>query len=469
MGAHRARDRRRRLRAAVRRAVPVAGRARRGRARGGELRGRPAAAAGAGARRRAAAPAGSPYGSRSWATTWSASTCDDVDARAGPRRRPRPRLAARATWRRSTSGETFDVVLVAGNTIPLLEPGTLLDACERLAAHLTPGGVVVCGFGLDADHLPGDCPVTPLADVDAAFSVLGLDAVMRYGSWEHDAFDPADGYAVTLYAESLAAPTHGVGLMRIVVLTGAGISAESGVPTFRDADGLWEGHRGRGRRHARGVRPAADGRAPLLRRAPRRAAPPSSPTPPTTRWPGSSRRSATTCWWSPRTSTTCTSAAARSRVLHMHGELRSALCRACGNRSRLGRRAQPPAALPGAAGPAALRPDVVWFGEIPYEMDRIQDALDDRRPLRLDRHLRCGLPRRRLRPVRRGARRSHPRAQPRCPAPAATSSTRPATAPPRRWCRRGSTSCCLAGHRSGRKVAFEHRSAPRGPTHLEAR
>src|SRR4029453_8112321 len=31
--------------------------------------------------------------------------------------------------------------------------------------------------------------------------------------------------------------------MRIVVLTGAGISAESGVPTFRDADGLWEGHR----------------------------------------------------------------------------------------------------------------------------------------------------------------------------------------------------------------------------------
>ena len=30
--------------------------------------------------------------------------------------------------------------------------------------------------------------------------------------------------------------------VRVVVLTGAGISAESGVPTFRDADGLWEGH-----------------------------------------------------------------------------------------------------------------------------------------------------------------------------------------------------------------------------------
>ena len=29
---------------------------------------------------------------------------------------------------------------------------------------------------------------------------------------------------------------------RVLVLTGAGISAESGVPTFRDVGGLWEGH-----------------------------------------------------------------------------------------------------------------------------------------------------------------------------------------------------------------------------------
>jgi SAM-dependent methyltransferase len=98
-------------------------------------------------------------------------------------------------------GETFDVVIVAGNTIPLLEPGTLLDACERLGAHLAPGGVIVCGFGTDAAHLPGDCPVTAPADVDAAFGVVGLDAVVRYGTWEQDAFDPAQGYAVTLYAE----------------------------------------------------------------------------------------------------------------------------------------------------------------------------------------------------------------------------------------------------------------------------
>ncbi|GAB6984419.1 class I SAM-dependent methyltransferase [Nocardioides pyridinolyticus] len=94
-----------------------------------------------------------------------------------------------------------DVVLVAGNTIPLLEPGTLLDACERLGAHLAPDGVVVCGFGTDAAHLPGDCPVTPLADVDAAFGALGLDVAARYGTWDREAFDPAGGYAVTVYAE----------------------------------------------------------------------------------------------------------------------------------------------------------------------------------------------------------------------------------------------------------------------------
>ena len=109
-------------------------------------------------------------------------------------------------WRRGDLasfdlGETFDVVLVAGNTIPLLEPGTLRHACERLAAHLAPGGVVVTGFGTDADHLPGDCPVTALADVDAALGALGLAVVARHGTWGHDAFGPAEGYAVTVYAE----------------------------------------------------------------------------------------------------------------------------------------------------------------------------------------------------------------------------------------------------------------------------
>jgi SAM-dependent methyltransferase len=98
-------------------------------------------------------------------------------------------------------GETFDLVLLAGNVVPLLEPGALIDVCERVGAHLTPGGVVVCGFGLDAAHLPPGCPPTAPALVDAGFGVLGLDAVMRYGTWAGDAFDPDGGYLVVLYAE----------------------------------------------------------------------------------------------------------------------------------------------------------------------------------------------------------------------------------------------------------------------------
>ena len=74
--------------------------------------------------------------------------------------------------------------------------------------------------------------------------------------------------------------------MRVVVLTGAGVSAESGVPTFRDADGLWEGHRVEdvATPEAYDVQPSVVHRFYDARRA---ALPRSSPTPLTRRWPGS--------------------------------------------------------------------------------------------------------------------------------------------------------------------------------------
>lgn len=97
-------------------------------------------------------------------------------------------------------GRTFDLVLVAGNVVPLLEPGTLDAVAGRLAAHAAADGLVVCGFGLDEDHLPGDCPVTPLADVDAAFARAGLEPVERWSTWDRGAWDDgAGGYVVTLH------------------------------------------------------------------------------------------------------------------------------------------------------------------------------------------------------------------------------------------------------------------------------
>ncbi len=62
------------------------------------------------------------------------------------------------------------------------------------------------------------------------------------------------------------------------------------------------------------------------------------------------------------------------RVLHMHGELNSALCARCGERQSW-QGDMPVGSVCAACTAPALRPDIVFFGEIPYRMDRIEDAL----------------------------------------------------------------------------------------------
>ncbi len=97
-------------------------------------------------------------------------------------------------------GQRFDLVLVAGNVVPLLEPGTLAAAAERLAAHVQPGtGRLVCGFGYDADHLPPGCPVTPWEEYDDAMAAAGFAIDQRWSTWERDPWDPAAGYVVTAH------------------------------------------------------------------------------------------------------------------------------------------------------------------------------------------------------------------------------------------------------------------------------
>jgi SAM-dependent methyltransferase len=95
--------------------------------------------------------------------------------------------------------QAFEIAVLAGNVIPLLAPGTLLSAVERIAAHLQPGGLLVAGFGLDAAHLPQGCPVTPLADYDRACEVTGLSFVRRYGTWDRKPWHDGGGYAVSVH------------------------------------------------------------------------------------------------------------------------------------------------------------------------------------------------------------------------------------------------------------------------------
>lgn len=163
--------------------------------------------------------------------------------------------------------------------------------------------------------------------------------------------------------------------MRIVVLTGAGISAESGVPTFRDANGLWEGYE---------VDEVATPRAFQARPdlvhafydARRASLETVAPNPAHDALARLERHLGDDLLVVTQNIDDLHERAGSGRVVHMHGQLRSALCLECEARTPW---AGPMAHRPRcqACGAGELRPDVVWFGEVPYEMDRIFAALDD--------------------------------------------------------------------------------------------
>lgn len=162
---------------------------------------------------------------------------------------------------------------------------------------------------------------------------------------------------------------------QIVVLTGAGISAESGVPTFRDADGLWEGHHvedvatpeGFGRDRATVQRFYDERRAALAAVEPNPAHRALAELEETL---GDALLVVT------QNIDDLHERAGSRNVIHMHGELLKALCRACGVTSPAPSTLSDEPACP-HCGVVDLRPDVVWFGEMPYEMDRISDALSE--------------------------------------------------------------------------------------------
>jgi len=164
-------------------------------------------------------------------------------------------------------------------------------------------------------------------------------------------------------------------ICKIVILTGAGVSAESGIDTFRAEGGLWEQHRVEDV-----ATPEAFERDPDLvlrfydmRREAIQTKAPNAAHLALARldaeWAGD------LLIVTQNVDDLHERAGAR-RVLHMHGEHLSVWCTACDARSRWTETLieRPPCP---ECGKPALRPDIVWFGEMPYRMDDIFAALED--------------------------------------------------------------------------------------------
>ncbi len=160
---------------------------------------------------------------------------------------------------------------------------------------------------------------------------------------------------------------------KIVILTGAGISAESGLSTFRDEGGIWSQHR-----LEDVATPEGFARDPALvqgfynaRRVNAATARPNAAHLALARlqqeWPGQ-------VVIVTQNVDSLHEAGGASDVIHMHGTLAGALCAVCDHRWTA-----PPEMSVGQPCPAcnapAGRPDVVWFGEMPYHMDTIYDHL----------------------------------------------------------------------------------------------
>ncbi len=164
-------------------------------------------------------------------------------------------------------------------------------------------------------------------------------------------------------------------IRNIVILTGAGVSAESGIDTFRAKDGLWEKHRIEDvatpeafARDPELVLRFYDMRRSAIQKAQSNAA----------HW---ALAHLDASWRGDLLIVTQNvddlhERAGARRLIHMHGEHLSAWCLACDARCvwRETLLNHPPCPR---CGEAALRPDIVWFGEMPYRMDEIDAAVRD--------------------------------------------------------------------------------------------
>lgn len=162
-------------------------------------------------------------------------------------------------------------------------------------------------------------------------------------------------------------------MQRIVILTGAGISAESGLGTFRGAGGIWEQYAVDDVATPEGFArdPGLVHRFYNLRRANLSNVQPNAAHAALARL--EAEHPGEMLIITQNVDDLHERAGSRN-VIHMHGILQGALCHACGHRWVAPPDMSPSDLCPSCDAPAT-RPDVVWFGETPYGAGRIDPAL----------------------------------------------------------------------------------------------
>jgi NAD-dependent deacetylase len=165
--------------------------------------------------------------------------------------------------------------------------------------------------------------------------------------------------------------------MNVFVLTGAGVSAESGLGTFRDKGGIWARFD-----PMKLATPEAFAADPVrvhdfynMRRRNLLAAQPNAAHLALARLEAGLAARGGELFLCTQNIDDLHEQAGSRRVHHMHGELLAARCGGCGWRGAWREDLSVELACPGCARAGGLRPDVVWFGEMPYGMEAIEAAL----------------------------------------------------------------------------------------------
>jgi len=165
----------------------------------------------------------------------------------------------------------------------------------------------------------------------------------------------------------------------IVILTGAGVSAESGLGTFRDKGGLWTKYD-----PYKLATPEAFSEDPErvhafynMRRASMTDAAPNAAHHSLAHWEAARRENGAGEFLLVTQNVDDLHERAGSRsLLHMHGELDKSRCSCCGDIQPCNGDLSTAMTCATCGKTGGLRPHVVWFGEMPFDMDRIADALD---------------------------------------------------------------------------------------------